>query len=718
VAQLSVQIGADIQDLLKKLKLTEAEFQKLVLKAVQSGKSVERAVKDMAKGANVPIKDLQGLSKSVDVVGKSTANAVPTLTSFSQVIQDAPYGIRGVANNITQLTSQFGYLSKSTGGASNALKAMLGSLAGPAGILFAVSAVTSLLVTYGDKLTFGASATSRLAKASREYVAEAQAEILSLKQLVDIAQDENNSKKVRQKAIDEINKNYSKYLGNLTTESINTDKVRESIDALTDSLIRQAKIKGVEDVISDITKENAGDLLELEAKRIKIQDAINKRQKNFAENVARGTDSQEQLNLNLAAQQKRLSDIDKEIDKINKSTEKALEPFLRIGETLKKEDFEIDIETSVKVDTKSQERARKEREKIERDYAETVKQINIDLANENLALTDKEFEAINAIYRASGAELADSLRINEDDIKIGNVFKTIIDDSAILKAELKEVQNIINGLGFDPNAFNLEGLNLEELDVLKDKLIDIGDQSAVLSNAISSSFGTLANSITENLKTGNEVIDSFISSIVQQLAQMLSSVIATGIKQIAVNQAVATSEAIKGGAASGAATGPGAIAAIPAFIATLVGVVTAAFAGLVVSSFAEGGSPNRIPQAGNGKVLLPQNVPTQRGGDNVLAFIKRNEVILNEEQQRRAGGPAFFGAIGVPGFASGGSFAALKNINNFSIGGFTGSISPINNVSISNHVSDGIIGEVVLRGSNQYIQLKRATKNINRFYGT
>lgn len=109
------------------------------------------------KKAESGVKNLsQEVGKATAVQDKMAtsvkANAVPALTSFSQVIQDAPYVIRGVANNITQLTSQFGYLAKSTGGTGAALRAMIGSLAGPAGILFAVSAVTSLLVTYGDKL--------------------------------------------------------------------------------------------------------------------------------------------------------------------------------------------------------------------------------------------------------------------------------------------------------------------------------------------------------------------------------------------------------------------------------------------------------------------------------------------------------------------------------------------------------------------------------------
>ena len=127
-------------------------------------KQAENSVKGFEAEANKVTNATNNLGKSVQ------ANAVPALTSFSQVIQDAPYGIRGVANNITQLTSQFGYLSKSTGGAGNALKAMISSLAGPAGILFAVSAVTSLLVTYGDEIANIGNETGKLVKKNEDLV--------------------------------------------------------------------------------------------------------------------------------------------------------------------------------------------------------------------------------------------------------------------------------------------------------------------------------------------------------------------------------------------------------------------------------------------------------------------------------------------------------------------------------------------------------------------
>ena len=55
-----------------------------------------------------------------------------------------------------------------------------------------------------------------------------------------------------------------------------------------------------------------------------------------------------------------------------------------------------------------------------------------------------------------------------------------------------------------------------------------------------------------------------------------------------------------------------------------------------------------------GRVSQGQNIATQPNGDNVLATLKRGEVVLNSGQQQRLGGAKTFRAAGVPGFQSGG----------------------------------------------------------------
>lgn len=51
-----------------------------------------------------------------------------------------------------------------------------------------------------------------------------------------------------------------------------------------------------------------------------------------------------------------------------------------------------------------------------------------------------------------------------------------------------------------------------------------------------------------------------------------------------------------------------------------------------------------------------------------MAYVRQGEVILNAEQQARAGGSKFFRSIGVPGFADGGMVGGYSNLG--SMGGF------------------------------------------------
>ena len=56
-----------------------------------------------------------------------------------------------------------------------------------------------------------------------------------------------------------------------------------------------------------------------------------------------------------------------------------------------------------------------------------------------------------------------------------------------------------------------------------------------------------------------------------------------------------------------------------------------------------------------GVVLSGDELPGSKNGqDNTLIMVKPKEVVLNENQQMRAGGPEFFKRLGVPGFATGG----------------------------------------------------------------
>lgn len=74
-------------------------------------------------------------------------------------------------------------------------------------------------------------------------------------------------------------------------------------------------------------------------------------------------------------------------------------------------------------------------------------------------------------------------------------------------------------------------------------------------------------------------------------------------------------------------------------------------AGINAIAFARGG---RVPLSGT-RIKTGMGIPiTRSNGDDLLATVKRGEVILNEKQQAKLGGARTFARIGVPGFADGG----------------------------------------------------------------
>ena len=90
--------------------------------------------------------------QSMGTASASTGLASTSALEFGRVISDAPYGIRGMANNVSQLTTLLfqgaGQISATTGkviGLKGAIKGMWGAIMGPLGIMIAIQAVIAAL---------------------------------------------------------------------------------------------------------------------------------------------------------------------------------------------------------------------------------------------------------------------------------------------------------------------------------------------------------------------------------------------------------------------------------------------------------------------------------------------------------------------------------------------------------------------------------------------
>lgn len=216
-------------------------------------------------------------AQGVDRLNKSSNRSFIALDNLSRVAQDAPYGIRGIANNINPLVESFQRLQKETGGTKNALKAMLGSLSGAGGIGLAVGVVSSLLVVFGDKL-FNSGKQSNKAKGEldkyrdslRDYVETledvrgaqikgiqaAQEEITKLKTLYTATQNANIPLAKRRELVDELQKQYPKYFANIKDEIILAGGAKDAYNDLATAIIEAAKAKAASDRITQISNEN------------------------------------------------------------------------------------------------------------------------------------------------------------------------------------------------------------------------------------------------------------------------------------------------------------------------------------------------------------------------------------------------------------------------------------------------------------------------------
>ena len=307
MAKLEVEIGAKTQKLEKglkdaqkalekfqnKSKQIESQLQKNQMVMLKVDSALEKLNKDykegaidvtkysngvkilegrqnaLAQNANKLSTDLSRTNKSIrslannsmPQLGKSTANAVPAVTELSRVIQDAPFGIQGVGNNIQQLTAVFGNLSRQTGGSSAALKEMLKALTGPAGVLFAVSVITSALTVFGDKLFSSTKKTNAFLKALKEVGSQS---IVEFKALTDVILDTNASQREQIRAINILKEKYKDFDTSLITNAKNYKSAKKAIDDYVNSLVVQARAQAALQLI----QEKQSRILELEEKRL------------------------------------------------------------------------------------------------------------------------------------------------------------------------------------------------------------------------------------------------------------------------------------------------------------------------------------------------------------------------------------------------------------------------------------------------------------------
>lgn len=144
---------------------------------------------------------------------------------------------------------------------------------------------------------------------------------------------------------------------------------------------------------------------------------------------------------------------------------------------------------------------------------------------------------------------------------------------------------------------------------LKETAIMVGESAA-------SAFGKMGADFVDSLGLADRGFEGFVKNLAGTITKLISMLLANSI-----------ANAIAGATSSGTATGPAAIFTTPAFIATAVGGVMAAFA--AIPKFAMGGLVTG-PTLG----LVGEGIGTNRGNPEVIAPLDRLQNMIQPKTQK------------------------------------------------------------------------------------
>jgi hypothetical protein len=266
------QLNAQVKQLKVSLQQATSEQEVARLNAELEKTSAELArINSLGKTVAV------STAKSFDNFRVSAGAANGSAIAFNRVIQDAPFGIIGVGNNIQQLAEQFSSLRIETGSSAAALSKFFTSLISPANLLvLGISAATSAFTAYQlglfdteeetkevvseterfnqvlNNLEKNLSAVDSARLKANKSAANELAEVELLNSvLTDTSKSENERVIVYNKLLEK----YPKIIGNITKEKALTEGLGEAYNLLVASIQERAKIEAISGAFAKVQEE-------------------------------------------------------------------------------------------------------------------------------------------------------------------------------------------------------------------------------------------------------------------------------------------------------------------------------------------------------------------------------------------------------------------------------------------------------------------------------
>jgi hypothetical protein len=447
-------------------------------------------------GADVQgaVSGINTLNKSLATLPKASGQATTSLTNFSRVVQDAPFGIIGVANNIDPLIQSFIGLRKETGSAKAAFAALGSSLIGGGGLALAISLVTSGLVLFAQSKQKAASEAKKLKEEEDVFVNTLAKERTQLDSLFSVATNANVPLLARKEAIKDLRANYGAYLKDFSDEEILAGKAAVAYDKLATALINVARARAAQAKQQEIT----GKILDNEQK---IADIRAKAQKDAPINANKVTVQGAGVltSAETFAQARQ--------NAINETFRVAREETNKLREENKK--YEEEIKNLADVIIKNQVNPLKEVTNGTKTSTESTKN-NTAAVRENL----------NTRAELNGA-LERSLQLIIANKEAEAAFAKEVLRNAPKQKPGSQLDFILSGSGYNSTQ-------LEALQGVQDKLIDI---SGTINNGLNAGIDTFFNAIANNQDPFKALAQSAARLVTELAAAVVKALVLKAISQ-------------------------------------------------------------------------------------------------------------------------------------------------------------------------------------------
>jgi len=274
--QASKQIkktGDEVQKLSSKVTVLNKEQRQQIINDEKSAIHKKNLINELKAQAaaemNVVAAQKQGRAQS------GLNNAI--LLETGRLASDASYGFTAMANNLGQIVTLFGSFVETNGGVVASFKELGRSIMGMGGVLIAIQ----LLISFGPKLlkmfTDMSTEGYLLSQTFKDVGKTVSSLSGNFETYINILQSSTQSEENKNKAIQELNKEYPEFIKNLDESGVsmeniknNTKDANEQINLQRKAILELAKSRAATDKIQEVQTEIINKQIERERELISV----------------------------------------------------------------------------------------------------------------------------------------------------------------------------------------------------------------------------------------------------------------------------------------------------------------------------------------------------------------------------------------------------------------------------------------------------------------